>query len=56
MPITALATSSSVKADHANFFYGIQEGEVEVLERTSGTDQDRAFAFLGPGDFFGDEH
>ena len=42
------------QGDQANFFYGIQEGEVEVLRRTSGTDQDRAFAFLGPGDFFGE--
>jgi NADH dehydrogenase len=42
------------QGDPANSFYGIQEGEVEVLRRTGDSDHNRAFAFLGPGDFFGE--
>jgi NADH:ubiquinone reductase (H+-translocating) len=42
------------QGDPANFFYAIEQGEVEVLRRINGSHDDRAFAFLGPGDFFGE--
>src|SRR5580704_5921534 len=42
------------QGDPANFFYAIEQGEVEVLRRIYGSHDDRAFAFLGPGDFFGE--
>ena len=42
------------QGDPANFFYAIEEGEVEVLRGTEGEQADAAFAFLGPGDFFGE--
>lgn len=42
------------QGDPANFFYAIEQGEVEVLRRVNGSQDDRAVAFLGPGDFFGD--
>jgi NADH dehydrogenase len=42
------------EGDPANFFYAIEEGEVEVLRSTRGEQAHAAFAFLGPGDFFGE--
>ena len=42
------------QGDPADFFYAIEQGEVEVLRRINGSHDDRAFAFLGPGDFFGE--
>jgi NADH dehydrogenase len=42
------------QGDPANFFYAIEQGEVEVLRSVNGSPDDRAFAFLGPGDFFGE--
>jgi NADH dehydrogenase len=42
------------QGDPANFFYAIEEGEVEVLRSTEGNQASTAFAFLGPGDFFGE--
>jgi NADH dehydrogenase len=42
------------QGDPANFFYAIEQGEVEVLRRADGSHDDRTFAFLGPGDFFGE--
>jgi NADH dehydrogenase len=42
------------QGDPANFFYAIEEGEVEVLRSTEGNQANAAFAFLGPGDFFGE--
>jgi NADH:ubiquinone reductase (H+-translocating) len=42
------------QGDPANFFYAIEQGEVEVLRNINGPQDDRAFAFLGPGDFCGE--
>jgi NADH dehydrogenase len=42
------------QGDPANLFYAIEQGEVEVLRSIDGSHDDRAFAFLGPGDFFGE--
>jgi NADH dehydrogenase len=42
------------QGDPANFFYAIEEGEVEVLRSTEGNQTNAPFAFLGPGDFLGD--
>jgi NADH dehydrogenase len=42
------------QGDPANFFYAIEEGEVEVLRSTEGNQTSAAFAFLGPGDFCGE--
>jgi NADH dehydrogenase len=42
------------QGDPANFFYAIEEGEVEVLRSTESNQTNTPFAFLGPGDFFGD--
>jgi CBS domain-containing protein len=42
------------QGDPANFFYAIEQGEVEVLRSIKDSHDDRAFAFLGPGDFFGE--
>jgi NADH dehydrogenase len=42
------------QGDPANFFYAIEQGEVEVLRSINGSQDDRAFAFLGPGDYFGE--
>jgi len=42
------------QGDPANFFYAIEEGEVEVLRSTEGKQASTAFAFLGPGDFLGE--
>jgi NADH:quinone reductase (non-electrogenic) len=43
------------KGDPANFFYAIEQGEVEVLQCADGAQGEVAFAFLGPGDFCGDD-
>jgi NADH:ubiquinone reductase (H+-translocating) len=42
------------QGDPANFFYAIEEGEVEVLRSTEAAQPSTPFAFLGPGDFFGE--
>jgi NADH:ubiquinone reductase (H+-translocating) len=42
------------QGDPANFFYALEEGEVEVLRSADGVQASTAFAFLGPGDFFGE--
>jgi NADH:ubiquinone reductase (H+-translocating) len=42
------------KGEPANFFYAIEQGEVEVLQSAEGAPGDVAFAFLGPGDFCGE--
>jgi NADH:ubiquinone reductase (H+-translocating) len=42
------------QGDPANFFYAIEEGEVEALRSTESAQASTAFAFLGPGDFFGE--
>jgi len=42
------------QGEPANFFYAIEEGEVEVLRSTEGNQDSAAFAFLGPGDFCGE--
>jgi NADH:ubiquinone reductase (H+-translocating) len=42
------------QGEPANFFYAIEEGEVEVLRSTEGKQASAPFAFLGPGDFFGE--
>jgi NADH dehydrogenase len=42
------------QGDPANFFYAIEEGEVEVLRSSEGSQANAAFAYLGPGDFFGE--
>jgi NADH dehydrogenase len=42
------------QGEPANFFYAIEEGEVEVLRSTEGNQASAAFAFLGPGDFCGE--
>jgi NADH dehydrogenase len=42
------------QGEPANFFYAIEEGEVEVLRSTEGNQPNAPFAFLGPGDFLGE--
>jgi NADH dehydrogenase len=42
------------KGDPANFFYAIEQGEVEVLQSADGAQGEVAFAFLGPGDYCGE--
>jgi NADH dehydrogenase len=42
------------QGEPANFFYAIEEGEVEVLRSSEGKQASTAFAFLGPGDFLGE--
>jgi NADH dehydrogenase len=42
------------KGDPANFFYAIEEGEVEILRSTDGAQGEKPFAVLGPGDFIGE--
>jgi NADH dehydrogenase len=42
------------QGEPANFFYAIEEGEVEVLRSTEGNQTNTPFAFLGPGDFLGE--
>jgi len=42
------------KGDPANFFYAIEEGEVEILRSLDGAQGEKPFAILGPGDFLGD--
>jgi NADH dehydrogenase len=42
------------QGDPANFFYALEDGEVEALRSIDGTQASTAFASLGPGDFFGE--
>ena len=42
------------QGDPANFFYALEDGEVEALRSIDGTPASTAFASLGPGDFFGE--
>jgi NADH dehydrogenase len=42
------------QGDPANFFYAIEQGEVEVLRTTPGAPADMPFAFLSAGDFCGE--
>jgi NADH dehydrogenase len=42
------------KGDPANFFYAIEQGEVEILRSTDGAQGEKPFAVLGPGDFIGE--
>jgi NADH dehydrogenase len=42
------------KGDPANFFYAIEEGEVEILRSADGAQGEKPFAVLGPGDFMGE--
>jgi NADH:ubiquinone reductase (H+-translocating) len=42
------------QGDPANFFYALEDGEVEALRSTDGAPASTAFASLGPGDFFGE--
>ena len=42
------------QGDPADFFYALEEGEVEVLRSSEGSQANAAFAYLGPGDFFGE--
>lgn len=42
------------KGDPANFFYTIEQGEVELLGCADGAQGEKPFAVLGPGDFIGE--
>ena len=42
------------RGDPANFFYAIEEGEVEILRSSDGAQGETPFAILGPGDFLGE--
>jgi NADH dehydrogenase len=42
------------KGDPANFFYTIEEGEVEILRSADDAQGEKPFAVLGPGDFIGE--
>jgi NADH:quinone reductase (non-electrogenic) len=42
------------KGEPANFFYAIEQGEVELLRSTDGAQGEQPFAILGPGDFVGE--
>ena len=42
------------KGDPANFFYAIEEGEVEMLRSADAAHGEKPFAMLGPGDFMGE--
>ena len=42
------------KGDPANFFYTIEEGEVEILRSADDVQGEKPFAVLGPGDFIGE--
>ena len=42
------------KGDPANFFYAIEQGEVEILRGADGAQAEKPFAILGPGDFIGE--
>jgi NADH dehydrogenase len=42
------------RGDPANFFYAIEQGEVEVLRNADGPQPDTPFALLGPGEFLGE--
>jgi NADH dehydrogenase len=42
------------KGDPANFFYAIEQGEVEILQSADGAQGEKPFAILGHGDFIGE--
>jgi NADH:ubiquinone reductase (H+-translocating) len=42
------------RGDPANFFYAIEQGEVELLRSTDTPQTEIPFAILGPGDFIGE--
>jgi NADH dehydrogenase len=42
------------RGDPANFFYAIEQGEVELLRSTGTAQAEAPFAVLGPGDFIGE--
>jgi NADH dehydrogenase len=42
------------KGEPANFFYAIEQGEVEILRGADGAQAEKPFAILGPGDFIGE--
>jgi NADH:ubiquinone reductase (H+-translocating) len=42
------------RGDPANFFYAIEQGEVELLRSTDTAQAETPFAVLGPGDFLGE--
>jgi NADH dehydrogenase len=42
------------RGDPANFFYAIEQGEVELLRNTDTAQIETPFAVLGPGDFIGE--
>src|SRR5580692_7909946 len=42
------------RGDPANFFYAIEQGEVEILRGADAEQAETPFAVLGPGDFIGE--
>jgi NADH dehydrogenase len=42
------------QGDASNYFYVVEQGEVELLRNKEGGADEVSFAVLGPGDFFGD--